>query len=303
MRSACSGGRRAKAFVQLALISALWLAGCGGGSMSPDLGLDQSHSGDLAPSSHDDAALSTLDAAVSDAGDASPRSLASLRDHLFSTLLQPGEAPCERWSSYDPSARAIFLTITDRLWLSQTPDGLSMLDHIVRVYGVLGGGAKGTTCGGVDNNRMFLGMDDYLWGLLNDAWNGGQVITDGGGHYWGKSADLGGPHKPFNLSDETATGTQCNLFIIETGDSKPPTGQVQFFKDGTATAFQRGGLSFPADPRMLEFDHDYNCLHDSNPTCQDFTQRYVKNYGDFACDWVPVACRPAASGCYPAATP
>ena len=47
------------------------------------------------------------------------RSLAGLRDQLFhNPALGTGANACERWSSLDASQRAVFLTLTDRLFLS-----------------------------------------------------------------------------------------------------------------------------------------------------------------------------------------
>lgn len=233
-----------------------------------------------------------------------PRTLSNLRDRLFRTLLPDGASPCAPWTKLDPSARAVFLTITDRLWRSTTKDGLSMLDHIVRLYAVLGGGSDGKNCGGVDNNRLFLGMDQYLWEQLQLAQAGAKVLGDGAGKFWQKSSDLGGPHSPFNLSDETQTGTKC-ILLIETQESLPPTGQVHYFADGKATAFNRGSAQLPKDPYMLEFDHDYDCIHRSNPLCPgtDFQVRYTRHVGDFACDWVPNTCKAAKMGCFPDANP
>jgi hypothetical protein len=52
---------------------------------------------------------------------------------------------------------------------------------------------------------------------------------------------------------------------------------------------------------MLEIDQDYNCVHDSNPLCGDFDERYRRSYGEPGCGWVPDGCTADGSGCYPAA--
>jgi hypothetical protein len=228
---------------------------------------------------------------TSDAG--STDALSDHRDRLIATL----GAPCATWASFDESQRAVFLTITHRFFLSQTPDGRSMLDHVERLHLVLGGGSSGETCGGSENNRLFLGIDPYLHGLLVDTWNGARVIGDGGGSTWLHTRDSAGPHDPFDASDETDVGLSCT-FLFEDDDSRPPTAQAHFFLPGSEVAIERGDISLPADPRMLEIDHDYNCLHDSNPTCRDFIDRYTSNYGDFACAWVPSACAPIGTECF-----
>src|SRR5262249_9524545 len=45
---------------------------------------------------------------------------------------------CTLWSQLQPSARAVFLTITSRLAGSHLPDGTSMLAHVARLYRVVG---------------------------------------------------------------------------------------------------------------------------------------------------------------------
>ncbi len=57
-----------------------------------------------------------------------------------------------------------------------------------------------------------------------------------------------------------------------------------------------------AEPLLVEIDQDYNCIHDSNPTCRDFEERYRTHHGDFACDWVPSSCTPVGEGCYRSAS-
>lgn len=226
-----------------------------------------------------------VDAALSD-------DLSAHRDRLVATL----GASCAAWSSLDASARAVFLTITHRLYVSRTPDGLSMLSHVTAVHAVLGGGASGTTCGGADNNRVFFSTDAYLHGLLVDTWNDATPITDGAGSTWIHTRDAAGPHDPFDASVETDLGLRCTL-LFETSGSMPPTGQAHFFL-ATPVAFTRGTATLPADPFMLEVDQDYNCVHDSNPTCRDFEDRYRTNHGDFVCDWIPSACTATGTGCY-----
>jgi hypothetical protein len=219
------------------------------------------------------------DAATATAGD---------RDRLFAGYAE-GDS-CTVWTALDDSQRAVFLTLTHRLSVSMTPDGQTMLSHVDAVYLILGGGADGTACGSGENNRLFVSMDRYLWERMVDAWNNELAITDGGGAYWAKTNDIAGPHDPFDASSETQSGLSCAL-VVELPDSKPPTAQAHLFRDGSATRVERGpGISLDADPHMLEIDHDFDCFHQSNPTCGDFAQRYVDNYGDYGADWTPAGC-------------
>jgi len=236
------------------------------------------------------------DADVDDAGEApaTTDALASQRDRL---LVSTGGDPCGLWAGWDQSTRAVFLTITHRLFVSKTPDGASALSHVERLHGVLGGGPDGDECGGIDNNRVFASMDEYLWRRMLDAHDGALGITDGSDGYWARTRDIAGPHAPFDASNETQAGVDC-ILLIETDESRAPTGQAHFFRPGSAAAMTRGTVEVPLDPRALEIDLDYDCLHRSNPTCRDFESRYREGYGDFVCDWVPSSCAPAGAGCY-----
>jgi hypothetical protein len=249
-----------------------------------------------------------VDSGVRDAGsdggrrdsgalDAGGSALGAHRDRLLATL---GE-PCATWASFDASQRAVFLTLTHRMFLSRTPDGLPMLAHVTRVYLVLGGG-DGEDCGGDENNRLFLQMDAYLHARMVETWDGARIIEDGGGSTWLRTRDAAGPHDPFDASDETDVGLSCTL-LFEDSDSRPPTAQAHFFLAGSEAAVERGsGISLAADPYMLEIDHDFDCIHRSNPTCSDFEERYRTNYGDFECEWVPSSCTPIGGGCYRSAS-
>lgn len=219
--------------------------------------------------------------------------LAVHRDRLIATL---GE-PCATWAAMDDSQRAVFTTITHRLFTSRAPDGSTLLAHVTRIYVVLGGGSSGTTCGGADNNRVFVATDAMLHGWLVETWNDGTPLADDGESTWIHTRDAAGPHDPFDASVETDTGLRCTL-IFEDGDSRPPTAQAHFF-EGAPVAFMRGDASLPSDPFMLEIDQDYNCVHDSNPTCRDFLDRYRTNHGDFECAWVPSGCTAIGTGCHP----
>jgi hypothetical protein len=238
------------------------------------------------------------DAGVVDSGAA--LSLAALRDRLLSTLT---DAPCATWATFDVSERAVFLMITHRLHLARTPDGRSVLEHVDGLHLVRGGGDDGTTCGGGENNRLFLSMDDYLWARAVETWDGASTIDDGSGSTFIHTRDIAGPHDPFDASIETDTGLVCTL-LIEQSSSRPPTAQAHFFLEGSAVPVERGSdISLPADPTMLEIDLDFDCIHRSNPTCRDFETRYRDNYGDFECEWVPSSCTPEGSGCYRSVTP
>ncbi len=219
-----------------------------------------------------------------------PATLGDLRDRLFASYVDTDA--CAQWVALDDSQREVFLTLTDRLYKSMLPDGTSMLAHFERLYLILGGGGDGGDCGGGENNRLFLSMNAELWQLMVAAWNEDPWIQDGGGGdtFWTRTNDLAGPHAPFDASSETQAGLHC-ILITELPDSRPPTGQAHFFLEGSATRVERGpGIDLDADPYMFEIDHDFDCFHQSNPTCADFAERYRSHYGDYEADWAPDGC-------------
>ena len=184
-----------------------------------------------------------------------------------------------------------------------------MLAHVTRAYRVVGG--QGATagdagsCGGGEYNRMMMSMDGALHAALvaanadkgaagpTGAFDLADVPADAS-RFWRDSHDAAGPHAPFDLSDETQDGA--------------PRGQVQFFRDPTSSAAQaplgRMDLTTLVDPSALEMDQDYDCVHDSNPSCSYVTygplcapeaskvgvDLYEGNYGSTESGWHPTGC-------------
>jgi len=212
------------------------------------------------------------------------------------------------WQKLDPSSRDVFLTLTARLQGSKLGTDLSsMLSHVVRIYRIAGGqGATATSagsCGGGEYNRMIMSMDATLQAAQLAAnqhqgamqANGRYDIADVvASSYWRNSHDLGGPHSPFDLSDETNSGA--------------PRGQTQYFSDPTSTLAEsplgRQDLASLVDPYALEMDQDYDCVHNSNPDCTYVTygtaclpqaselgtQVFTGSYGSYDPTWQPQGC-------------
>jgi hypothetical protein len=268
--------------------------------------------------SEPDAPVTTgSDAAMIDAPAGFPETLDGQRDRLLATYYAYLEAHadtamtnglrgsdlhsvCEVWSALQPSAKDVFLTLTHRLWGSKLPDGTPALELVTEVYRIAPGtGATPTdpgSCGG-EGNRMILSTDPRLHEALLAAntrqgaapYDLADIATS-----WRNSQDLGGPHAPFDLSDETEGGA--------------PRGQVQYFRDPTSTiantALGRPDIMDVVDPYALEFDHDSDCTHNSNPDCSYVfygpvcapaanvvgTAMYRGNYGDFEPAWTPAGC-------------
>jgi WSC domain-containing protein len=268
------------------------------------------------------------------AGMAGADSLDSNLNRLFETWRarnMPSVEPCTAWrAGLDQSQRMVFLTITHRLTHSRLspvavppnsfiaplkdayqPDGRTPLDNIGAVYAIAGGhgpvagpGDRGS-CGGSDNNRLFMSMSYPLWlafclANVTHEGNPGPLLDPANNRAWRDSSDLGGPHDPFEASDETSYGS--------------PRGQVHFWParlnaEGTyqvppepaSTPIYRRGVEGITDPYMVEMDQDYNFIHDSNPLCDDFLETYVQNHGNSGpepinLNWEPAACRASAPG-------
>ena len=215
---------------------------------------------------------------------------------------------CDLWNKMHPSDRDVFLTITARLQGSKLgTDGSSMLVHVTKLYRCVGGQGATTSdpgsCGGGEYNRMIMSEDDALHiaqlaantnkGAKNAAgkYDIADVIAGG---FWRDSHDLGGPHAPFDLSDETNDGA--------------PRGQTQYFADVTSSAatspLGRLDLETLVDPKALEMDEDYDCVHNSNPSCSYTTYGafclpgastlgtalFTSKYGDYGPGWMPTGC-------------
>lgn len=175
---------------------------------------------------------------------------------------------CTLWGKLQPSARAVFLTLTARLEGSHLRrDDTTMLDHVTKLYWLAGGGGATATdpgmCGGA-GNRMIMQIDAALHAELRTAFSMqggpaaartiGDAITTS---FWRDSHDLGGSHAPFDESAETEAGA--------------PRGQVQYFSDPASTVatapLGRPDLMTLVDPYAFEMDQDYDCTHNSNPLC------------------------------------
>ncbi|MGZ3422293.1 MAG: hypothetical protein ACXWUG_20075 [Polyangiales bacterium] len=217
---------------------------------------------------------------------------------------------CDVWTKLAPSPRAVFLTLTARMQGSKLRvDGSSMLSHVVKVYRIVGGDGSTATdpgsCGGGEANRMIMSMDAVLQAAQKAASDHkGAKQSDGkydiadasGGTFWRDSHDLGGAHAPFDISDETDQGA--------------PRGQTQYFKDPTSmlakSPLGRQDLATLVDPLALEMDQDYDCVHNSNPSCsyvtygpacfpetsKSGTDIYTSKYGSIEPAWKPKDCGP-----------
>jgi hypothetical protein len=215
---------------------------------------------------------------------------------------------CDLWDRLTPASQATFLTLTARLQGGVLgSDQSPALDHVAALHKLSGGEGETAddpgSCGGGDFNRVIVSMDEPLHAAMvaahdseGDAGKGGvfdlaDIPPDSS---WRDSHDGAGPHDPFDVSNET--------------DEGGPRGQAHFFRDPASEAagapLGRLDVEELVDPFALEFDHDYDCVHDSNPLCeytfygplcapesaQLGTDIYSEKYGNLDPDWRPSGC-------------
>jgi hypothetical protein len=162
---------------------------------------------------------------------------------------------CQAWAAQSCSTKGVFLTLTHRLQASVLSDYTTPLDHVNSCYAILGDEWDSNRCKG-DDNRIFVSMDNNLHNSMYYA-NYGYFMTmdQNGNNYWKPSADIGGPHPPFNMSNETAYGH--------------PRGQIQFWgsDDGYWTPVYSTGVNGIVDENIMEMDQDYDWDHPSSTEC------------------------------------
>jgi hypothetical protein len=210
---------------------------------------------------------------------------------------------CELWTKLAPSSQQVFTTITHRLYGSLLADGSHALEHVQKLYRLVGGqgadAGNAGSCGGGEYNRMIMQQDTALHDAQVAAntrkgatpYDIADAIASG---YWRDSHDGAGPHTPFDLSDEANDGA--------------PRGQTQYFKDPASAkanaALGRLDLETLVDPFALEMDQDYDCVHNSNPACSYVFYGpacapatnlpgfdiYTGKYGDPGASWKPTGC-------------
>ena len=245
---------------------------------------------------------------------------------------EAGTNRCTAWAGLSWSEKQVFLTITHRLSLyvlarpayvdnggfvpgAQPPQyalGGTMLSHMTDLHAI-----RGTYTGdGGNESRLFLSMDSdlYIATMIANIMS----VDDSGYSGWSRSAlqtnvaggvpfydyirnshDFGGPHAPFNTSDESKGG--------RTDSPGSPTIQSQFWSpdfgyDASGNPYWnwrpwaggraqspvgRPGVESVVDPYIIEIDQDWDLFHHSDPTHSDFSQQYIDDYGNFLPNWTP----------------
>jgi len=188
------------------------------------------------------------------------RSLDANRNRLFADwAARQGQSAdlCQAWAVQSCSFKGSFLTLTHRLQVSLFSDYTTPLDHVNGCYAILGDGLDSNHCGG-DDNRIFVSMDNALHNAMivaNNNSNSFVTFDQNGNNYWKKSSDPGGPHDPFDASNETSYGH--------------PRGQMHFWKSsaGFSTPVYSTGVNGVVDENIMEIDQDYDWNHPSSTEC------------------------------------
>ncbi|TMQ11247.1 MAG: hypothetical protein E6J91_23635 [Deltaproteobacteria bacterium] len=192
--------------------------------------------------------------------------------------------------------------------------GATMLSHLRQLYAIRGFYSGTESCGVFpfcggdhgDESRLFFSMDHDVYGAMalahvwaiDDAgyqgWSRAPLITDVQGgvpyyDYFRNSHDAGGPHAPFDWSDESKGG--------RTDSPGSPTAQTQFWSadsswlpsgGGAASSpVYRTGVWGVVDPYLLEIDQDWDLCHHSDPASCSRGQEYSDDYGDYQPNWSP----------------
>ena len=191
-----------------------------------------------------------------------PATLTENRNRLFADYVARKGASdaCAIWNNLKQDAKGAFLTLTHRLHGYQllTCGGIgcnyptigSALDHVDALYSILG---DGFSCGGA-GNCIYGSMDGPLTSAMRFSNIGIISMVDANGvNGWERSKDIGGPHSPFNASDQTVYGH--------------PRGQTHFFNGGSAPLC-KADLNCLQDAASFEFDQDYDPEHDSSTECE-----------------------------------
>ncbi len=200
-----------------------------------------------------------LSAAAARAAGLDAASLDANRNRLFADWAARNGQPdvCQAWQNMSCSAKGSFLTLTHRLGVSVLVwDSTTPLDHVRACYAILGDAPGSNGCGGMDYHRIFVSMDDTLrTAMIYSNYGYTMTIDQNSNNYWKPSGDWGGPHPPFNMSDETAYGH--------------PRGQMHFWgtSQGSWTPVYRTGVPGIVDQNIMEIDQDYDASHPSSTEC------------------------------------
>jgi hypothetical protein len=225
------------------------------------------------------------------------------RDRLIADLAaRKCTNSCTLWSLLSKAERYIFLM--DTAYLGDTASRLyppnvgnleTALDHATALYSI--NAPDGSTLGGLDYNRVYLGFDELAKCVMRD-FQSANPSQDPNFNRWVKSDDLAGAHAPF---------TQREMISWYRAFLDPQTQGPQFHlwhKDSDFTQSginQRKGVCGISDPSLVEATIAFDFTHNSDPL-GDYSTR--GGYGwqivdqhvaaDGGWDYTPSGCAPTS---------
>ena len=227
------------------------------------------------------------------------RSLAENRDRLVADLAKRKCATsCTLWAALSQAERFIFLM--DTAYLGDTSSRIhppsdanteTALDHAVALYSI--NAPDGSTRGGLDYNRIYLGFDALATCVMR-SFAIANPAHAAGYNEWVASDDLAGPHAPF---------TQREMIYWYKAFYDPQSEGPQFHHwhedaDFTQSGLnQRAGVCGVTDRSVTELTIAFDTLHDSDPM-GDYAGRggtgsqIVDQHISISADWsyMPTGC-------------
>ena len=189
------------------------------------------------------------------------------RDRLIADLAKRKcTDSCTLWAALSQAERYIFLMDTayfgapaSRLYPPSYANLETALDHAVALYSI--NDADGSTLGGLDYNRIYLGFDDLAKCVMRN-FPLANPTKDPSYNKWVKSDDLAGPHAPF---------TQREMIYWYRAFYDPQSEGPQFHhwhqdSDFTQSGIdQRLGVCGNTDRSLVESTIAFDFTHNSDP--------------------------------------
>ena len=221
------------------------------------------------------------------------------RDRLIADLAKRKcTDSCTLWAALSQAERYIFLMDTayfgapaSRLYPPSYSNLETALDHAVALYSI--NDADGSTLGGNDYNRIYLGFDDLAKCVMRN-FPEANPTNDPGYNQWVKSDDLAGPHAPF---------TQREMIfwyraIYDLQSNGPQFHHWHQDSDFTQSGInQRLGVCGNTDPSLVESTIAFDFTHNSDPlgdyaTRGGYGWQIVDQHVGITADWtyMPTSC-------------
>ena len=231
-----------------------------------------------------------------------PQSLQANRDRLIADLARRRcTDSCGLWAALNQAERYIFLMDTayfgapaSKIYPVATGTADTALDHAVALYSI--NGPDGSTLGGLDYNRIYIGFDALAECVMRD-FSIANPTMDASGNQWVKSDDVAGPHAPF---------TQREMIywyraIYDLQSEGPQFHHWHQDADFTQSGLDaRLGVCGVTDKSIVESTIAFDFTHNSDPlgdysTRGGYGWQIVDQHAGIAAQWdyAPTGCAPS----------